>query len=81
MEKVGGMIYALLKLVLTNCVFSWKYLTFWPLQAAKNSEILKLHKMLEDESRKKAKHEEDISILQSRLLQISFEADEVLFVF
>lgn len=33
--------------------------------------------MLEDESRKKEKHEEDISILQSRLLQISFEADEV----
>lgn len=46
------------------------------LEAAKNSEILKLHKMLEDESRKKTKYEEDISVLQSRLLQISFEADE-----
>lgn len=47
------------------------------LQAAKNSEILKLRKMLEDESHEKAKFEAEISALQSQLLQLSFEADEV----
>ena len=47
------------------------------LQAAKSSEILKLRKLLEDESQEKAKLEEEIAALQSQLLQLSFEADEV----
>ena len=33
--------------------------------------------MLEDEANQKEKLEEEISILQSQLLQLSFEADEV----
>lgn len=45
-------------------------------EASKNIELLKLRKMLEDEEHQKAKLEEDIEMLQSQLLQISFEADE-----
>jgi kinesin family protein 5 len=41
------------------------------------SDISKLQKMLEDEARQKEKLEGDIATLQSQLLQISFEADEV----
>ena len=33
--------------------------------------------MFEDEDHQKAKLEEDLEMLQSQLLQISFEADEV----
>lgn len=33
--------------------------------------------MLEDEKCQKAKLEEEIAVLQSQLLQLSFEADEV----
>ncbi|KAL2348113.1 hypothetical protein Fmac_002113 [Flemingia macrophylla] len=40
------------------------------------SEIVKLHKMLEDEERQKEKLEGEIAILQSKLLQLSLEADE-----
>lgn len=46
-------------------------------QAAGNSEILKLRKMLEEETHQKEKLEEEIAVLQSQLMQISFEADEV----
>lgn len=35
--------------------------------------------MLEDEAHQKKKLEEEIALLQSQLLQISFEADEVPF--
>ncbi|KAL3498726.1 hypothetical protein ACH5RR_041458 [Cinchona calisaya] len=56
---------------LKNQVMQWKML-----EAAKNSDILKLHKTLEDESHKKANLEEEIAVLQSQLLQLSFEADE-----
>ncbi|KAL0373103.1 UNVERIFIED_CONTAM: Kinesin-like protein KIN-UB [Sesamum calycinum] len=45
-------------------------------EAARNAELLKLRKMLEDEACQKAKLEEEIEMLQSQLLQISFEADE-----
>ena len=41
------------------------------------SEISKLHKKLEDEARQKEKLQGDIAILQSQLLQLSIEADEV----
>ncbi|CAK9173131.1 unnamed protein product [Ilex paraguariensis] len=56
---------------LKNQVAQWKRL-----EAACNCEILKLRKMLEDETCQKTKLEEEIAILQSQLLQISFEADE-----
>ncbi|GER34559.1 armadillo repeat kinesin 3 [Striga asiatica] len=46
-------------------------------EAARSAEILKLREMLEDEELQKAKLEEEIQMLQSQLLQISFEADEV----
>lgn len=44
-----------------------------------NSEISKLRKTLEDEQNQKKKLEGDIAMLQSQLLQLSFEADEVSF--
>lgn len=46
-------------------------------QAAGNSEILKLRKMLEDEEHQKEKLEGEIATLHSQLLQLSFEANEV----
>ncbi|KAF2313175.1 hypothetical protein GH714_009608 [Hevea brasiliensis] len=46
------------------------------LEATGNSEVLKLLKMLEDEACQKEKLEGEIAILQSQLLQVSFEADE-----
>ncbi|RDX70870.1 Kinesin-like protein KIN-UA, partial [Mucuna pruriens] len=45
-------------------------------EASGKSEILKLHKMLEDKERQKEKLEGEIAILQSQLLQLSLEADE-----
>ncbi|KAF7810243.1 kinesin-like protein KIN-UA isoform X1 [Senna tora] len=45
-------------------------------EASCKSEILKLNKMLEDEAHHKEKLEGEIAILQSQLLQLSFEADE-----
>ncbi|XP_058104680.1 kinesin-like protein KIN-UB isoform X2 [Magnolia sinica] len=45
-------------------------------EAAGNAEILKLRKMLEDEACQKEKLEEEITILRSQLLQLSFQADE-----
>ncbi|XP_048320249.2 kinesin-like protein KIN-UA isoform X1 [Ziziphus jujuba] len=45
-------------------------------EAAGNTEILKLRKMLEDEERQKEKLEGEIAMLQTQLLQLSFEADE-----
>ncbi|XP_042006730.1 kinesin-like protein KIN-UA isoform X2 [Salvia splendens] len=54
-----------------------KQLIQWKnMEAARNSEILKLGKRLEDEECEKAKLEEEIKMLQSQLLQISFEADQ-----
>lgn len=47
------------------------------LQASRNSEILKLRTILEDESRQKEKLEGEIAVLQSQLLQLSSDADEV----
>ncbi|RVX01028.1 Kinesin-like protein KIN-UB [Vitis vinifera] len=46
-------------------------------EAGGNSEILKLRKSLEDEAHKKKKLEEEITILQSQLLQLTFEADRM----
>lgn len=46
-------------------------------QVAGNAEILKLRKMLEDEVHRREKLEEEISVLQNQLLQLSFDADEV----
>ncbi|KAL9438689.1 hypothetical protein AB3S75_024374 [Citrus x aurantiifolia] len=45
-------------------------------EASGNTEIFKLRQMLEDEAHQKKKLEEEIALLQSQLLQISFEADE-----
>ncbi|BBH03230.1 armadillo repeat kinesin 3 [Prunus dulcis] len=45
-------------------------------EAAGNSEILKLRKMLEDEEHQKDKLEGEIATLHSQLLQLSFEANE-----
>ncbi|CAA0831498.1 Armadillo repeat-containing kinesin-like protein 3, partial [Striga hermonthica] len=56
---------------LENQLSHWK-----TLEAARSAEILKLREMLEDEELQKAKLEEEIQMLQSQLLQISFEADE-----
>ncbi|XP_050237860.1 kinesin-like protein KIN-UB isoform X2 [Mercurialis annua] len=41
-----------------------------------DSEIVKLHKILEEEAREKNKLEEQIVILQSQLLQLSLEAEQ-----
>ncbi|CAL5377732.1 unnamed protein product [Camellia sinensis] len=57
---------------LRNQLLQWKRT-----EAAGNSEISKLHKLLEDEVHQKRKLEEEIAVLQSQLLQLSFEADEV----
>ena len=46
-------------------------------KASAKSDISKLQKMLEDEACQKEKLEGEITVLQSQLLQISFEADEV----
>ncbi|CAD5175234.1 unnamed protein product [Musa acuminata subsp. malaccensis] len=46
------------------------------LEAAGNSEIVKLRKMLDSEANQKHKLEEEIAILRSQLLQLSFQADE-----
>ncbi|KAL8520403.1 hypothetical protein ACS0TY_011070 [Phlomoides rotata] len=46
-------------------------------EVARNAELLKLRKMLEDEECEKAKLEDEIEILQSQLLQISLEADQL----
>ena len=46
-------------------------------KASAKSDISKLQKKLEDEACQKEKLEGEIAILQSQLLQISFEADEV----
>ncbi|PSS09744.1 Kinesin-like protein [Actinidia chinensis var. chinensis] len=45
-------------------------------EASRNSEISKLQKLVEDEAHHKQKLEEEIAVLQSQLLQLSFEADE-----
>ncbi|KAJ6826329.1 putative armadillo repeat-containing kinesin-like protein 2 [Iris pallida] len=46
------------------------------LEAAGSAETTKLRKMLENEANQKEKLEEEIAELRSRLLQMSFEADE-----
>ncbi|EYU40548.1 hypothetical protein ABFS82_05G091500 [Erythranthe guttata] len=56
---------------LENQLIHWKNT-----ENARNAEFLKLRKMLEDEEQQKAKLEDEIELLQSQLLQISFEADE-----
>ncbi|KAK9103540.1 hypothetical protein Sjap_020794 [Stephania japonica] len=45
-------------------------------EAVANTEVIKLRKKLEDEEKQKVKLEEEITILGSQLLQLSFEADE-----
>lgn len=47
-------------------------------QAGGDAETVKVHRILEDEAQKKRKLEEEISILQSQLLQLTLEADQVL---
>ncbi|XP_011017504.1 PREDICTED: armadillo repeat-containing kinesin-like protein 2 isoform X2 [Populus euphratica] len=44
--------------------------------AGGDTEIIRLHKILEDEAYKKRKLEEEVVILQSQLLQLTFEADQ-----
>ncbi|KAM7256499.1 hypothetical protein ACFE04_012240 [Oxalis oulophora] len=46
------------------------------LEASGNFEILRLQKVLEDELHQKEKLEKDMALLQSQLVQLSFEADE-----
>ncbi|XP_073298824.1 kinesin-like protein KIN-UA isoform X3 [Primulina huaijiensis] len=46
-------------------------------EAARNAELVKLRKMLEDQACQKEKLEDELSLLQSQLLQISSDADEV----
>ncbi|KAJ8512700.1 hypothetical protein OPV22_003134 [Ensete ventricosum] len=46
------------------------------LEAAGNSEIVKFRKMLDSETNQKYKLEEEIAILRSQLLQLSFQAEE-----
>ncbi|GFS34264.1 armadillo repeat kinesin 3 [Actinidia rufa] len=45
-------------------------------EEARTSEISKLQKLVEDEARQKQQLEEEIAVLQSQLMQLSFEADE-----
>ncbi|XP_072074737.1 kinesin-like protein KIN-UA isoform X2 [Arachis hypogaea] len=45
-------------------------------EASRKSEILKVHKMLEEEVHQKEKLEREIAILQSQLLQLSLESDQ-----
>ncbi|KAK9143670.1 hypothetical protein Syun_013070 [Stephania yunnanensis] len=45
-------------------------------EAVANTEVIKLRKKLEDEEKQKVKLEEEITILGSQLLRLSFEADE-----
>ncbi|XP_075522869.1 kinesin-like protein KIN-UB isoform X2 [Primulina tabacum] len=45
-------------------------------EAARNAELVKLRKMLEDQACQKEKLEDELSLLQSQLLQISSDADE-----
>ncbi|KAL9228977.1 hypothetical protein vseg_004499 [Gypsophila vaccaria] len=45
--------------------------------AGEDSEILKLHKMLDDESYEKKKLQDELTALQSQLLQLTFEADQM----
>ncbi|XP_073302896.1 kinesin-like protein KIN-UB isoform X2 [Primulina huaijiensis] len=52
-------------------------LTHWKkAEAAGNAELVKLRKMLEDQACQKAKLEDELSLLQRQLLQISSDADE-----
>ncbi|KAG6665517.1 hypothetical protein CIPAW_02G166600 [Carya illinoinensis] len=46
-------------------------------QAGGSVEVLKLHKILENEAHQKKKLEEEIIILRSQLLQLTFEADQM----
>ncbi|MED6131329.1 hypothetical protein PIB30_008662 [Stylosanthes scabra] len=45
-------------------------------EASAKSEILKVHKMLEEDVHQKEKLEREIAILQSQLLQLSLESDQ-----
>lgn len=49
-------------------------------QAGGDVEIQNLRTMLEEEAHQKKKLEEEIIILQSQLLQLTYEADQVLFL-
>ncbi|WOL19251.1 armadillo repeat-containing kinesin-like protein 2 isoform X1 [Canna indica] len=52
-------------------------LSHWKnLETAGNAEIMKLRKMLDSEANQKQNLEEEIAILKSQLLQLSFQADE-----
>ncbi|KAG5251466.1 armadillo repeat-containing kinesin protein [Salix suchowensis] len=53
-----------------------QYEQFMQPGAGGDSEIIRLHKILEDEAYKKRKLEEEVAILQSQLLQLTFEADQ-----
>ncbi|KAK9758045.1 hypothetical protein RND81_01G202800 [Saponaria officinalis] len=44
---------------------------------SEDSEILRLHKMLDDESYEKKKLQDEMTALQSKLLQLTFEADQM----
>ncbi|KAJ4712890.1 Kinesin-like protein [Melia azedarach] len=56
---------------LKNQVAQWKRS-----EESANTEILKLRQMLEDEAHQKKNLEGEIAMLQTQLLQLSFEADE-----
>ncbi|CAN1308281.1 Kinesin-like protein KIN-UB [Linum perenne] len=47
-------------------------------EAGGDGEVLRMHNILDDEAQKKKKLEEEVIILRSQLLQLSFEADQVL---
>ncbi|KAJ6686137.1 KINESIN-RELATED [Salix purpurea] len=53
-----------------------QYEQFMQPGAGGDTEIIRLHKILEDEAYKKRKLEEEVAILQSQLLQLTFEADQ-----
>lgn len=46
-------------------------------QAGGTAEIVRVHKMLEEEAQHKKKLEEEIVVLRSQLLQLNFEAEQV----
>lgn len=75
METLGGTICLEVLVFLFDQWLLTVYLVVF--QAALNAEMSKLRKMLEDEVHQREKREEEISMLQNQLLQISFDADEV----
>lgn len=58
-------------------MWTWQLNVLYGAQVGEESDIVKLTKVLEDEARQKKKLEEEVIILQSQLLQLTLEAEQV----